>query len=181
LSWLTPSLGHVDALTPIAAAPPNLYDETCGPNRRRPAAESEEEEVAQNGETENGNGIALSSLQTPKAASLIGPLVPSMPPIVVTVGPVRQAAPAVVAAPLPPPRPAGPRTETASIDRTAPGSAAALAPTLGGTDIIQSATFSSTALASNPPAAFAPTRQENAVPMPRARPRAVARVKKRRR
>jgi D-alanyl-D-alanine carboxypeptidase len=123
LSWLTPSLGHVDALTPIAAAPPNLYDETCGPNRRRPAAESEEEEVAQNGETENGNGIALSSLQTPKAASLIGPLVPSMPPIVVTVGPVRQAAPAVVAAPLPPPRPAGPRTETASIDRTAPGSA----------------------------------------------------------
>ena len=30
LSWLTPSLGTVDALVPVDAAPPNLRDEMCG-------------------------------------------------------------------------------------------------------------------------------------------------------
>ena len=36
LSWLTPALGTVDALTPIDATPPNLKDEMCGPHRKRP-------------------------------------------------------------------------------------------------------------------------------------------------
>ena len=40
LSWLMPSLGTVDALTPIEAAPPNLKDEMCGPHRKRPRAGS---------------------------------------------------------------------------------------------------------------------------------------------
>ena len=35
LSWLTPSLGTVDALTPIDAQPPDLRDEMCGPHRKR--------------------------------------------------------------------------------------------------------------------------------------------------
>ena len=35
------------------------------------------------------NSILMSSLQTPKTGPLIGPLVPSMPPIVVTLGPTR--------------------------------------------------------------------------------------------
>jgi len=169
LSWLMPSLGYVNSLTPIAAAPPNLYDETCGPNRRRPAAESDDEEVAQNTDSETANGIQLSSLQAPKAASLIGPLVPSMPPIVVTVGPAQPAAPAVVAAPLPPARPA---------DATGPVVAAA--PALAASDAVRSATFSSAALAANPPAAFAPGTRADAVPLPRPRPRVIARVKKRR-
>src|SRR5580692_3712246 len=39
LSWLTPSLGTVDALAPIDAAPPNLKDEMCGGHRKRAAAE----------------------------------------------------------------------------------------------------------------------------------------------
>ena len=34
-----PSLGTVDALQPIDAAPPNLRDEMCGKHRKRPAAE----------------------------------------------------------------------------------------------------------------------------------------------
>ena len=41
LSWLRPSLGTVDALTPIAAAPPNLREDFCGPNRKKPASETE--------------------------------------------------------------------------------------------------------------------------------------------
>jgi D-alanyl-D-alanine carboxypeptidase len=164
LSWLTPSLGYVDALTPIAAAPPDLYDTTCGPNRRRPAAESDDEEVAHTTDSESANGILISSLQTPKTASLIGPLIPSMPPIVVTVGQARPSGPAVVAAPLPPARPAGRRTETARLDEAAP----AVAPTLA-------ATFSSATLASNPPAAFAPSKRGDAVPIPRPRPRVATR------
>ncbi len=35
LSWLLPSLGTVDQLKPIDAAPPNLKDEMCGPHRKR--------------------------------------------------------------------------------------------------------------------------------------------------
>ena len=46
LSWLMPSLGTVDALQPIAAAPPNLRDEMCGKDRKRPAAEEEDDESA---------------------------------------------------------------------------------------------------------------------------------------
>ena len=44
LSWLMPSLGSVDALQPIAAAPPNLRDEMCGKHRKRPAAEEADDE-----------------------------------------------------------------------------------------------------------------------------------------
>jgi D-alanyl-D-alanine carboxypeptidase len=179
LSWLTPSLGNVESLTPIAAAPPNLYDETCGPNRRRPAAESDDDDNNHNGEAEAANGIQMSSLQTPKAASLIGPLVPSMPPIVVTVGPVKKV-PVVAAAPLPPVRPAGARAEPAQGDKATPRSVASVTPALGGTGTLPSGTFSTTTLASNPPPAFAPTRHERAVPVPRPRPR-LARVRKSRR
>ena len=44
LSWLTPSLGTVDALAPIDAQPPNLREEMCGGHRRKPASEDNEEE-----------------------------------------------------------------------------------------------------------------------------------------
>ena len=42
LSWLTPSLGTVESLTPVDAAPPNLHEEMCGSHRKRPAAEEED-------------------------------------------------------------------------------------------------------------------------------------------
>ena len=44
LSWLTPSLGTVDALAPIDAQPPNLREEMCGGHRRKPPSEENEEE-----------------------------------------------------------------------------------------------------------------------------------------
>ena len=44
LSWLTPSLGTVDALAPIDAQPPNLREEMCGGHRRKPPSEDNEEE-----------------------------------------------------------------------------------------------------------------------------------------
>ena len=35
-----PSLGTVDSLVPIEAAPPNLKDDMCGPHRKRHALEA---------------------------------------------------------------------------------------------------------------------------------------------
>src|SRR5712691_11765547 len=71
LSWLTPSLGTVDALAPIDAQPPNLRDEMCGGHRRKPAAEDNEEEeettttaAAANGESDSGQqAFMLSNLK----------------------------------------------------------------------------------------------------------------------
>ena len=93
LSWLTPSLGSVEALTPINADPPNLHDQICGPHRKRPAAEDEEEA---NGGGENGAGVdtpfsaLLSSLRapTPRGAALLSDF-GAVTPTVVYTGPTR--------------------------------------------------------------------------------------------
>ncbi len=101
LSWLTPSLGSVDALVPINAAPPNLKDEMCGKHRKRPAAEDEDEDAAgdnSGGNTATGDATAqfsflLSALRapTPKNANLLGDLGP-VTPVVVYTGPTRTQA-----------------------------------------------------------------------------------------
>ena len=43
LTWLMPSLGTVETVQPVAAAPPNLRDEMCGSHRKRPATEDEDD------------------------------------------------------------------------------------------------------------------------------------------
>ena len=53
LSWLTPSLGMVDALAPMNVDPPNLQEQTCGKHRKRPAAEDEDMD-ADNDNTQGG-------------------------------------------------------------------------------------------------------------------------------
>jgi D-alanyl-D-alanine carboxypeptidase len=47
LSWLTPSLGSVEALQPVNVAPPDLRDEMCGKHRKRPAAEAADDETSE--------------------------------------------------------------------------------------------------------------------------------------
>src|SRR3954447_6325565 len=78
LSWLMPSLGTVDALQPIAAAPPNLRDDMCGKNRRRPATESADEEETPSADTDSSSAFAatLQSLRggAPKNGPLLGPM-----------------------------------------------------------------------------------------------------------
>jgi D-alanyl-D-alanine carboxypeptidase len=99
LSWLTPSLGSVDALKPIDAAPPNLKDEMCGKHRRRPAAEDEDvdaESSTGSGSTAEANtqfSFMLSALRTPtpKNANLLSDLGP-VTPVVVYTGPTRTEA-----------------------------------------------------------------------------------------
>ncbi len=91
-SWLAPSLGSVEALVPIKAEPPNLRDDMCGKKRKRPAAESEDDDDNETPGTQVDNAsphsINLSNLRgsISKPSTLIGPLTPSMEPIVVFVG-----------------------------------------------------------------------------------------------
>ena len=97
LSWLTPSLGTVDALAPIDAQPPNLRDEMCGGHRRKPAAEDNEEEepnpepstsAAAGTESETGGqAFMLSNLKPSNGKFVLGPPVETAPPIVVFTGP----------------------------------------------------------------------------------------------
>jgi len=96
LSWLTPSLGTVDALAPIDAQPPNLREEMCGGHRRKPASEDNEEEeetpatsAAASGESETGSTQAfmLSNLKPAAGKFVLGPPVDTEAPVVVYTGP----------------------------------------------------------------------------------------------
>jgi D-alanyl-D-alanine carboxypeptidase len=66
LSWLTGPLGTVESVQPVAAAPPNLRDEMCGPHRKRPASEDEDDFVANNN-PESPYAVFLASLHPGKA------------------------------------------------------------------------------------------------------------------
>jgi len=92
LSWLTPSLGTVDALVPIDAQPPNLREEMCGGHRRKPPSEANEEEQPEDGtiaagETDNSRAYMLSSLKPVTEKFVLGPPVETEPPVVVYTGP----------------------------------------------------------------------------------------------
>ncbi len=94
LSWLTPSLGTVDALAPIDAQPPNLREEMCGGHRRKPPSEDNEEEeetttttASVGGESDSGQAFMLSSLKPANGKFVLGPPVETNAPIVVFTGP----------------------------------------------------------------------------------------------
>jgi D-alanyl-D-alanine carboxypeptidase len=91
LSWLTPSLGTVDALAPIDAQPPNLREEMCGGHRRKPASEDNDEEEETSAATGDANGqpqaFMLSSLKPASGKFVLGPPVDTTPPTIVFTGP----------------------------------------------------------------------------------------------
>jgi D-alanyl-D-alanine carboxypeptidase len=94
LSWLTPSLGQVDALTPVDAAPPNLKDEMCGGHRKKRHSEDEDIDADSGGNSEAAAAMSqtrsflLSALRAPTNPVLLSDLGPVMPILVYT-GPTR--------------------------------------------------------------------------------------------
>lgn len=112
LTWLTPSLGTVDALAPIDAQPPNLRDEMCGGHRRKPPSEDNNEEedepttaaAASSGTGGDANNSAqafmLSNLKPASGKFVLGPAVETEAPIRVFTGPVDHPdAPQIASAP----------------------------------------------------------------------------------
>jgi D-alanyl-D-alanine carboxypeptidase len=90
LGWLMPSVGTVDSLQPIAAAPPNLRDEICGRGRKHRTDHAEEEEQA--GTPVDSASAAYAAMMPNFRAgpgTLLLDLPPSMPPVPVSVIPVR--------------------------------------------------------------------------------------------
>jgi D-alanyl-D-alanine carboxypeptidase len=94
LSWLTPSLGMVDALAPMDVTPPNLQDQTCGKHRKRPAAEDEDMDADSDNPQPTAaaasetRSLLLSALRAPTNPVLLSDLGPVMPVVVYT-GPTR--------------------------------------------------------------------------------------------
>jgi D-alanyl-D-alanine carboxypeptidase len=112
LSWLLPSLGTVDKLTPISASPPDLHDAMCGKHRRRPAAETEEEAADTPNDPDMASAYAAMNQSLRAQKVVLGPLIPSMLPIEVFVGATK-----------PRPRPVIARSAPSG-ESTAPASAA---------------------------------------------------------
>jgi D-alanyl-D-alanine carboxypeptidase len=118
-SWLAPSLGTVDQLVPIKADPPDLREQSCGKHRKRPGAESEDEDddvSAAQVDAAAPNSINIANLRgnISKPSTLLGPLTPSMEPIVVFVGATRPGTGTAVAA-----APAKPKKTPAAASGTA--------------------------------------------------------------
>jgi D-alanyl-D-alanine carboxypeptidase len=87
LSWLLPSLGTVDGLQPINAAPPDLHEQICGPHRKRPAAEDEDDDASTSPDADQQRAFMLSDLKgATRAALLTGNPLAAVPPIVVYTG-----------------------------------------------------------------------------------------------
>src|SRR4051812_2029276 len=75
LSWLMPSLGTVENLQAVAAAPPNLRDEMCGKHRRRPASEEEDSETVQAlSDNVDPSSAFAGTLQSLRGRATAGPL-----------------------------------------------------------------------------------------------------------
>ena len=99
LSWLKPSLGTVDALAPIDASPPNLRDEMCGPKRKRPGAENEEDDpdiVADSSNSNSDSPVSMftAGIQAPtmKVSELLAMPAAATTPVIVYTGPARTGA-----------------------------------------------------------------------------------------
>ena len=171
LSWLTPSLGTVDALTPIAAAPPDLREEMCGKQRRRPASEDEEEEevVASNGDSD-GPSVMLSSLRAPNGKPFsLAALPPQIQgePIEVFTGPAKKSSRVASGATT------GAKSVLVKPVPATPTAQGSTAPKVAATDNAPWTSLTPTPLANAPPPSMAAALSETpvTVPLPAPRPK----------
>ena len=161
LSWLTPSLGSVEALVPVNAAPPNLREEMCGKHRKRPASEDEDDSAAvASFSSDSAYSVFLSALRAPNGKQNLLQDVRLGEPVVVFTGPPKK------------------QPDTRAADAKA-GNAKGAAPKPGGRPAVAAASsvpwtnLSPAALTRNPTAETAKQGDGSgdAVPMPRARPK----------
>ena len=98
LTWLTPSLGTVDQLAPVAAEPPNLRDDMCGPHRKRQQAPESDDDNAVTASGENSLSL-FAGLQPGqvKPAELLAAPASLAEPVIVYTGPKKTGA-ALIAA-----------------------------------------------------------------------------------
>jgi D-alanyl-D-alanine carboxypeptidase len=175
LSWLTPSLGSVESLAPIDAAPVNLHEEMCGAHRKRPAAEEEEQEVNE-GPADSPYAVFLSALRPPaKGASILQTEANLGQPVVVFTGPPKgqgayQGA-QVAATDARPAKPAKPGARIQGVPGETVAPTPVGSPAVASVSAVPWTSMSPAALAVSPPSELAST---PAVPLPRARPRLTA-------
>ena len=176
LSWLTPSLGNVESLAPVDAAPANLHEEMCGPHRKRPAAEEEEEASDTNAPSDSPYAVFLSSLRPQAKGAALLQDANLGEPVVVYTGPTRGQAETAVAAADPKPVKPAPKVAAAKPGPNAPTGSADGGPKIAAASAVPWTSFSPAALSTTAPsdlnAGAGDTRAF--VPLPRARPRIVA-------
>src|SRR3569623_3386698 len=89
-------------MPPHDAAPPNLRDQVCGPHRKRPAAEDEDDdvEITLNNQSDSADpSYALAKLQTNiKASDILSIPAVRAQPIIVYTGPTRSGSALLAAA-----------------------------------------------------------------------------------
>jgi D-alanyl-D-alanine carboxypeptidase len=88
ISWFLSPSTTLASLSPVAAQPVDLHDRTCGPHRRRPATEADDEEPPGSEDASPSSAYAALSHNSlpPGDRVVLGPLIPSMPPVEVFVG-----------------------------------------------------------------------------------------------
>jgi D-alanyl-D-alanine carboxypeptidase len=171
LNWLTPSLGVVTALTPVDAAPTDLHEEMCGPHRKRPAAEEEEQEAnTTSGESPYSAFLATLRPQQ-KGANLLQEEANLGEPVVVFTGPPRgQAGTQIANAAAKPDK----KIARAGLTVAAPAPTTPAAPPAGPAVVAAGQapwnSMSPAALAASPPTELASVRSAAVVPLPRPRP-----------
>jgi len=170
LSWLTPSLGTVDALQPINVDPPNLREEMCGPHRKRPAAEEEDDGTLANGGPNSPYAVFLSALRPPtsKSAALLQD-VKLGEPVPVFTGPAKKPAPQTQVAAADPKAKPAPGAKPAATGAGKPAMAATMA--------VPWTNVGPRGLSNNPPSDLTTLLEQGSatdtVPLPRARPKVV--------
>jgi D-alanyl-D-alanine carboxypeptidase len=164
LSWLTPSLGVVDSLAPIDAAPVNLHEEMCGNHRKKPASEEEEQEANGAGlPSDSPYAVFLSSLKPQARGASLLQTENLGEPVPVFTGPPKGTS-QLAATDSKPAKP-GSKTAPPKQGAPAPVATASAAPW---------SNLSPGAVANNPPPDLRGTETSEPIPLPRARPKVVA-------
>ncbi|MET0969896.1 MAG: D-alanyl-D-alanine carboxypeptidase family protein [Tardiphaga sp.] len=97
LTWLRPALGTVDNLVPIDAAPPDLRDEMCGPKRKHPASDADEDVAVNEGSP--ALTFFAAGLQAPvlRPADMLAAAPAAAEPVIVYTGPKKVGADLIAA------------------------------------------------------------------------------------